>query len=71
MDSAKAAQLARPQVAQGDQVGRASSTAATREKLRQVGALSGGRGNEGGNRAAARELGLTEQQRAHHSGFLS
>ena len=62
MDSAKAAQLARPQIAQGDQVGRASSTAATQENLRQVDALSGGRGNEGGNRAAALELGLTEQE---------
>jgi ParB-like chromosome segregation protein Spo0J len=53
----------RMDAAKGAQVAQVSSTAAAPEKPRQVDAVSaGGRGNTGGVRAAARELGITEPE---------
>jgi ParB-like chromosome segregation protein Spo0J len=61
-DAAEAAEGAQAQGEQGPRAGQVSPSAVPSDKLRQVGAKPQGGRPEGGNRAAARDLGLTEQE---------
>jgi hypothetical protein len=66
------AKVERPEI-DGPKVEPNSAEFSGESKLRQVGAVSGGRGNPGGYRAAARELNIPEQtvRRAYQTASLS